>query len=616
MRDVRSARRSQVDGTYPGRGSQPTSHPCRHPAVLDEALLDMYRTFVSTRRRAGVRYPLRAIDLFCGAGGLTEGFKMAGFDVTFALDMDVDSCATYRANHPEVEVQCGSIIDYSPQQIARLSGGRVDVVLGGPSCQGFSTAGRRFGWVRPEDERNHLWEHMFSVVAEIKPRAFIMENVPGMVYWQEGHFGAKILEAFEDLGYAVVSDILLAADYGVPQRRRRLFIVGLLGDSPFAFPQQTHMGGWRRDTLHLWEAKRRGQRLERHLSVWDAIADLPSLGEGPGTPVARYRNDKQTAFTRWLRGSETQVLDHEVGVLKPHHLALVRHVPQGGTWRDIPPHLLPERFMGGMRRTDSTNLIGRLDPELPAYTINTQFRNVTTGCNTHPFEDRSLSIREGARLQTFPDRYRFSGSASSRVRQIGNAVPPLLAAVLASAVAQQVGGPTARLAHPMPVVPAPSKRVPAPAATDARTRKRMQNQSRRDTAPELRIRQALEAMGFEFEVDIKPESTLRRTADVVFGEAKVAVFVDGCFWHGCPEHARPTKSHTKWWADKIENNKKRDLETRQILEGLGWRVIRVWEHEPPDEAAVRIAAEVRNRLRHRGRSRSRTKSAKAVPGSS
>ncbi|MFD2348686.1 DNA cytosine methyltransferase [Nonomuraea ferruginea] len=138
-----------------------------------------------------IRYPLRAIDLFCGAGGLTEGFKLAYFEVTFALDKDKDSCETYQLNHPEVRVECGSITDYSPAEIAAMAGGRVDVVIGGPSCQGFSTAGRRSGWVRPEDERNSLWEHMLAVVSELKPRAFLMENVPGMVYWKAGHFGAK-----------------------------------------------------------------------------------------------------------------------------------------------------------------------------------------------------------------------------------------------------------------------------------------------------------------------------------------------------------------------------------------------------------------------------------------
>jgi DNA (cytosine-5)-methyltransferase 1 len=521
---------------------------------------------------------------------------MAGFQVTLALDVDKDSCATYKANHPEVHVESKSITEYTPAKIAQLAGGDIDLVVGGPSCQGFSTAGRRYGWVRPEDERNQLWEHMLAVVAELRPRAFLMENVPGMVYWKDGHFGAKVLMAFEELGYAVNKEILLAADYGVPQRRRRLFIVGLRGSVPFTFPDTTHMGGWRRDTLHLWEKKRVQAGKERHLSVWDALADLPPIGTGPGVSEARYLTDRSTPFTRWIRGNATTLRDHEVGVLSEHHLALIRHVPQGGTWRDIPPHLLPERFMGGMRRTDSTNLIGRLDPRLPSYTINTQFGNVTTGCFTHPYEDRSLSAREGARLQTFPDDYRFVGGLGSRFRQIGNAVPPLLGAILASALAEQIAGPIAQIVHPRPAVPAPSRAVPpAPQATDDATRARMRRQGKRDTTPEMRIRKTLHSRGLRFVVDVKPEPSLRRSADLVFRGPKVAVFVDGCFWHGCPQHARATKSNTKWWADKIEINRQRDIETVEVLRAAGWTTIRVWEHENPDEAADRVEREVRQR---------------------
>jgi DNA (cytosine-5)-methyltransferase 1 len=569
--------------------------------TLDDVLMVGYRTGVSASRLPTIRYPLRAIDLFCGAGGLTEGFKLAGFEVTFALDRDKDSCETYRINHPEVRIECGSITDYTPAEIAKMAGGRVDVVIGGPSCQGFSTAGRRHGWVRPEDERNRLWEHMLAVVDELKPRAFLMENVPGMVYWKEGHFGAKVLAAFEDLGYSVNKDILLAADYGVPQRRRRLFVVGVLAPRTFEFPAITHMGGWRRDTLHLWEAKRIDQGLQRHLTVWDAIGDLPPIGAGPGLQVTDYLEGRATPFSRAMRGDETVLRDHEVGVLGEDHMALIRHVPQGGTWRDIPPHLLPERFMGGMRRTDSTNLIGRLDPQLPSYTITTQFGNVTTGCFTHPYEDRALSVREGARLQTFPDRYQFHGTMTSRCRQIGNAVPPHLGAVLASAIAHTVGGPKAKTAHPRPAAPAAaaSTSLPAPHPTDEATRARMTRQGRRDTTPELRIRGLLHSRGLRFTVDAKPDPALRRTADITFRTPRVAVFVDGCFWHGCPQHARATKSNTKWWAEKIERNRQRDTETVELLEAAGWAVIRVWEHEDPAIAADRIEAQVRQRAAER-----------------
>jgi DNA (cytosine-5)-methyltransferase 1 len=540
------------------------------------------------KQRRTPRRPLRAIDLFCGAGGLSEGFRAAGYEITFALDRDKDSCETYRRNHPEVDVECASITDLTPDEIADRAGS-ADVVIGGPSCQTFSTHGRRYGWVPEGDERNALWEQMLAVVARLEPRGFLIEQVPGLLYWQKGEMGRKILGGFEALGYSVTKSILLAADYGVPQRRRRLFIVGVLGGDPFQFPVETHMGGWRRDTLELWEKKRVERKMLRHLNVWEAIGDLPPI-DGVGSPETDYADVRLTAFARAMRKGSKVLRDHEVNLLPEEHRDLVHHVPQGGTWRDIPAHLLPDRFRG-MRRTDGSNLLGRLDPRLPAYTITTQFNNVTTGCFTHPYADRALSVREGARLQTFPDTYEFVGAVTSRCRQIGNAVPPLLARILARELAVAVQG--MRLAdehHPAPRRIRPAKEAPAPPPTDASTRRRMRRQRKRDTRPETFLRKALRDRGLRYRVNTKPVPDLRRTADVVFPASMVAVFVDGCFWHGCPEHARETKSHTKWWAEKIAANKRRDAETTALLEASGWVVIRVWEHEEPTEAAARVEA--------------------------
>ena len=537
------------------------------------------------------RLPLRAIDLYCGAGGLSEGFRAAGYEIPFALDKDEDSCATYRLNHPNTRVECASITAFTPAQIARMAGGRVHVVLGGPSCQSFSTAGRRTGWVADGDDRNDLWEHMFKVVACLKPKAFLMENVPGMVYFRSGAFGDRILRKFTGLGYAVNKEILLAADWGVPQRRRRLFIVGVLGDAAFTFPDPTHMGGWRRDTLHLWEERRARLGLLEHLTVWDAIGDLPDLGDTLG-PKKTYRlpaNEAQSIARRLRKGSRS-LQDHEVQAISAETLELISHVPAGGTWRDIPPHLLPDRYRG-MRRTDSTNLLGRLDPTLPAYTITTQFNNVTTGCFTHPFEERSLSVREGARLQTFPDTFRFVGSLTSRCRQIGNAVPPLLASVLAHSLAVQIAGPRAAEVHPAPTPPTRGHAQQAPPPVNELTRARMRRQARQDTAAERVVQAALSARGIKFTVGARPDPAFRRTGDLVIEEMKIVVMVNGCFWHGCPKHSRATKSHTKWWADKIKRNQARDAETIQHWQDLGWEVIVFWEHEDPEDV-VRHVEEV------------------------
>lgn len=542
--------------------------------------------------------PLRAIDLFCGAGGLTSGFRSANYEIGYAIDHDAEAVETYRRNNNGVEVESLCVTERTPEQIGELAGGPVDVVIGGPSCQSFSTAGRKNGWVRKGDPRNDLWRQMLALVEHLEPKAFLLENVPGMVYWRRGEFGATVLEEFRKLGYAVSKKILLAADYGVPQRRRRLFLVGIRGDEEFKFPDPTHLGGWRRDSLELWEKKREERGLLRHIQTWEAIGDLPAVSTD-GVVSAEPDKGRLTPFSRRMRcGRRTgEITSHMAFPIPTDHLELIRHVPQGGTWRDIPRHLLPDRYRG-MRRTDSTNLFGRLAPDLPAYTITTQFNNVTTGCFTHPYHDRALTPREAARLQTFADNYEFVGSMKSVCRQIGNAVPPLLAHVLASAIAEAVlGREAAEELHPAPKAIKPGAALPAPPPTDKETRKRMRQQARRDTKPEILLRKALTKRGLRYRVDCAPVDDVRSKADVVFPRLRLAVFVHGCFWHGCPEHLRPTKSNTKWWADKIEANRQRDSETVARLVAAGWRVERVWEHEIPEEAADRIVTAVNVRRR-------------------
>lgn len=538
-------------------------------------------------------YPLRAIDLFSGAGGLSEGFRQVGFEIPFALDFDEDSCATYAKNHPETHVECASILDFSPAQIEELAGGRVDVVLGGPSCQSFSTAGRRSGWVADGDERNDLWEHMFKVVEYLRPRAFLMENVPGMVYWKDGAFGDKVLKRFRSIGYGVKKDILLAADYGVPQRRRRLFIVGIRDGEEFEFPKPTHMGGWRRDTLELWEERRKLAGLLPHITVQDAIGDLPPIGSAVG-PVSGYTVKVADAspFAKRMRNSKGGVLDHEVQQLAPEMAALIDLVPAGGTWRDIPPHRLPDRYRG-MRRTDSTNLLGRLDWNLPSYTVTTQFNNITTGCVTHPVENRSLSVREGARLQTFPDNYRFVGSVTSRCRQIGNAVPPLLAAILAHELARQVWGMQAAKVHPRPEPVLPSREITSTSGAGELARARARRGASEDAAAERGFQNALKNAGLNFSLVSRDENSARRNAEVVLKAENVVVLVRTCFLYGCPLHARETKSSKVWWRDKISSNQHRYSESYRLWSEAGWNIVEVWEHEDPTDR-VRHVQEVIN----------------------
>jgi DNA (cytosine-5)-methyltransferase 1 len=545
---------------------------------------------------------LTIADLFSGAGGLSAGFRAAGFEPVFALDKDGDSCKTYERNFGFAP-EHASITDFEPADLAgKLDD--VDVILGGPSCQTFSTQGRRFKWADPADERTKLWRHMLALVDEVRPRAFLLENVPGLshkglAYEKDGEAHGEIAEHFRNLGYTLRAAILLAADYGVPQLRRRLFVVGVQDDLTFEFPSPTHLGGWRRDTLDKWEEQRIRRGLLRHLTLGEALGDLPPLLSGEH-PADEYLRAAESGYEKLMRtGWKGPLRDHEARPLGQAHRDLVRHVPPGGTWRDIPPHLLPERFQGGMRRTDSTNLLGRLDADRPAYTVTTQFNNVTAGCFTHPSEDRALSVREGARLQSFPDSFEFAGTPSSRCRQIGNAVPPLLAQHLASALAVALD-PAAKPRRPRKIT---SVLAPATPTPDDTTHTRMSRQPRKATRPENRLFAALEAEGLAFVRNTRPVEGLRREADGVLIEERVAVFVDGCFWHGCPTHTRATKSNTLWWREKIDRNKARDAETDAALRGQGWLVERVWEHEDPTEAAARVAGVVarRRHAQHRAR---------------
>jgi DNA (cytosine-5)-methyltransferase 1 len=384
---------------------------------------------------------LRAIDLFCGAGGLSQGFRQAGFEIRLGVDADPDACATYEANQPGARTLRADLRDLSGADLLQEAGlSEIEIVLGGPSCQGFSTHGRRNGWVRPDDSRNFLYREYARIVEQLQPLCFVMENVPGLLYYDNGRFWEKIKRRFVRAGYRVRHELLLAADYGIPQLRRRLLIVGTRLAGPFVFPERTHVGALRRDHRDLWEKRRLAgwPHLDAHVGVWDAISDLPPIDAGGGTDVARYGGPAQTEFQRRLRAGSRWLYDHQAAALSEGHLRQIEHVPEGGTWRDIPLELLPKRF-ARIRRTDSTTLFGRLERAFPAYTITTQFNNVTTGCYTHPLQHRALSVREGARIQTFPDRYRFVGSLESKCRQIGNAVPPLLAEVVAHAVAAHVG---------------------------------------------------------------------------------------------------------------------------------------------------------------------------------
>jgi DNA (cytosine-5)-methyltransferase 1 len=535
-----------------------------------------------------------AIDLFCGAGGLSAGFVQEGYEIALGIDFDAAAIDTYAANFGAGKARQEDLLDFTASDVRRLVGRDVDVILGGPSCQPFSTHGRQNRWV-VGDPRSDLWSRMHSYVDELRPRAFLMENVPGMLYFGQGTFVGALTDAFRELGYTLTHQIVLAADYNVPQLRRRLIVVGVLGNDPFVFPEPPRLGGWRRDSLAKWEAKRIASNKLPHVTLRQALDALP-VAVSPGQ-AARYRlalpPNSYDAYMRtpWrsvpAQGAGTvaameTVTDHERVPIIEEVRDLAKHVPPGGTWRDIPPHLLPDRFRA-MRRTDGTNLYGRMTWNRPAYTMTTQFQNITTGCFIHPDEDRPLTVREGARVQSFSDDFVFVGTTGAKVRLIGNAVPPLLARAFARQLATHLD--MTEPVDPLVVGSTSFRGVAVPgglaAAEELRSSGKHDDAARRVLADYLGKLDESAVSGYRVEgTDID--------ADIALPERKIVVFVNGCFIYGCAQHSRGTKSQDVWWKDDIDRRVTARAAEVEELHRAGWVVHVVWEHEDPAAACERV----------------------------
>lgn len=535
---------------------------------------------------------LSAIDLFCGAGGLSAGFVQEGYDLALGIDFDLAAVETYAANFGADRAEHADLLKYTASDVRKRIGGTVDVILGGPSCQPFSTHGRHQRWV-VGDPRSDLWSRMFSYVDELRPRAFLMENVPGMLYFAGGTFVESLANAFRALGYTLNVEMVLAADYNVPQLRRRLIVVGVLGDEPFQFPDPPRLGGWRRDSLAKWDRERIARDLLPHITLRQALGSLPDVSEPgvstyyTGPALGEYDAYMRTPWRSAPSGAPVartrKVRDHErVPIIEEVRL-LAKHVPPGGTWRDIPPHLLPQRFRS-MRRTDGTNLYGRMTWDRPAYTMTTQFQNITTGCFIHPDEDRPLTIREGARVQSFSDDFEFIGGIGAQMRLIGNAVPPLLARSLARQLEAHLQGRTAHEVEPLVVGPADYRGVPVPGGAEAALA--MRSGGKHDDAARTRIIRHLQSL----ELSVQSHHTVPGTAvdaDLALVDKQIAIFVQGCFIYGCPQCARGTKSQT-WWKADINRRVAERAEQVAAIESVGWTVAVVWEHEDPATLADRL----------------------------
>lgn len=382
------------------------------------------------------------LDLFCGAGGIAVGFADAGYRVIGGIDNFQQAVESFGANIAGARglVRDLRVRDFSDVHEFVGSAG-VDVIVGGPSCQGFSTSGglSRASGRNQDDPRNRLFLNYLNLVDELRPSWIVFENVPGLLLYNQGRVALEIVHAFREIGYTVVPMILLAADFGVPQLRRRLVFVGNRTGADIAFPAATHGNAdlWRNYALPFAHLSRighgSGDKVLPHLSFADACSDLPPVEEGKEIDGVKYPGRATSAYQREMRKASRLVRQHAAAELAALDRLAARTLQPGQNWRDIPIDQLPERFQR-IRPYDATTILRRLQNDAPAYTITTKFNEGTTGAFIHPEQARTLTLREAARLQSFPDRFVFSGSAAQIRHQIGNAVPPMLAQALGEAI--------------------------------------------------------------------------------------------------------------------------------------------------------------------------------------
>lgn len=338
------------------------------------------------------------LDMFCGCGGLSRGFMDAGYKILLGIDNNEAALKTFVANHGSAIGFKGDLFDTGTilEMATLIKNKEVDLIIGGPPCQGFSLTGTRL----EDDPRNTLFLSMVNAVAYFQPKAFLLENVPGIATLYNGKSKNAIIKEFTDLGYTVSYKVLYGPDYGLPQIRKRLFFVGIKGEEKFVFPTPTHTPS-------------------EYVSCEEAIGDLHDFEHGElGEEISKYLSKPFSKFQKVMRKKSKGILYNHVGT-KHTELVIdvISQVPEGGNHKDLPPGV------GGSRKFNEAWT--RYHSKKPSKTIDTGHRN-----HFHYKYNRVPTVRENARLQSFPDDFVVHGNKTEQYKQIGNAVPPLLGKVL------------------------------------------------------------------------------------------------------------------------------------------------------------------------------------------
>jgi DNA (cytosine-5)-methyltransferase 1 len=366
---------------------------------------------------------MKSLDLFCGCGGISEGLRLAGFEAIAGVDIEQKYLATFAHNFQSARSIAGNLSEIAPHgfmQSLNLKPGQLDILAGGPPCQGFSkNVPRKHRFL--DSPNNRLIKTFLDYCEAIKPKMILMENVAEMHNGFDRSYTAEIIERLEEEGYTVTEAVLNAADYGVPQRRRRTFFMANRFGFKFRIPEPTHCGDGPADLL----AK------PRHVRVWEAIGDLPSVGNGQGREICPYSSDPFSPYQSTMRDDRGIVRNHIARKLSPIQHARLAALQPGQGLKDLPPHLQVKSGYSGA--------YGRLTKEMVAPTITRWVFHPGSGRWGHPVDTRVLTIREAARIQGFPDTFEFVGTYTDQAGQIGNAVPPALVTKIAASMMIQLG---------------------------------------------------------------------------------------------------------------------------------------------------------------------------------